>query len=359
MSVSGIIERNQTYPILSNILLEKEGKRVTLLSSDMEMQIQTWFELDGMFTENDEPFKTTFPARKCIEILKAFADKEEISMEQVDHQLYIQSSNAEFKLQTLPANDFPKLETPDEPTVTLKINRKVLRKLISQVHFAMAFQDIRYYFNGMLFTTDGKQLKAVATDGHRLAFSTSGPISETDFPQIEVILPRKTVSELSKLLLHGEDEIEVRFFENHVSFIIGNVELKSKLIEGKFPDYEMVIPKEYVKSVEIDAKTLKESLQRVSILMDDKLKGVRFILTQQQLKLLTSNADQEQAQEVLVVDNKDNKLDMGLNITYLLDVLNNISATELTCSFKDSKSSMLLQFRDDPLYKYVLMPMRI
>lgn len=356
-SVSGIVEKNQTYPILSNILLEKENQRILLTSSDTDMQIQTWFDVNEMF--ESEPFATTFPARKCIDILRALSEKADITIEQQNQLLCIKSNGAEFKLQTLPAQDFPKLSTPDEPTVSLNISQNVLKKLISQVHFAMAFQDIRYYFNGMLFTTSANELKAVATDGHRLALATSGSLSETDFPSIEVILPRKTVQELAKLLSNNDENVRIDFYQTYVAFSFGSIELKSKLIEGKFPDYEMVIPKDYSQSFSIDAKTLQESLQRVSILMDDKLKGVRFILTENQLKVLTSNAEQEQAQEVIEIDNKESKLDIGLNITYLLDVLSNIHATQFTCAFRDSKSSILLQYEDNPHYKYVLMPMRI
>jgi DNA polymerase-3 subunit beta len=280
-----------------------------------------------------------------------------VTVQQQEKRLQLKAGKSRFTLQTLPAEDFPKLSRPAGETARFALSQKALRRLLALVQYAMAQQDIRYYLNGLLVLVEDRQLRLVATDGHRLAYAAMG--LPADLPRLEVIVPRKTVLELSKLLADSEDEVKLELSATQASFSFGEVELVTKLVDGKFPDYTRVIPTQHKNQLKIDRELLRQSLQRAAILSNEKFRGVRWVLTDGSLKIVSSNAEQEEAQEELEVNYGGDALDIGFNVNYLLDVLNNVSAAEVECRFGDAASSALLQFPAEPEFKYVVMPMRI
>jgi DNA polymerase-3 subunit beta len=246
---------------------------------------------------------------------------------------------------------------PEGEQTHLQLTQQKIKRLIGFVHYAMAQQDIRYYLNGLLLVVTGTEMRMVATDGHRLAYASEA-LSES-LPRIEVILPRKTVTELSRLLTDNDDPLDILLSPNQAVFRFGEIELVSKLIDGKFPDYDRVIPKNHDKVVLINRTNLLQSLHRAAILTNEKFRGVRFVLAPESLKIISSNADQEEAQEELEVDYQGEVIDIGFNVTYLLDVLNNINNEEIELRLADANSSALITLPGNDDFKYVVMPMRI
>lgn len=352
-AVSGIIERRHTLPILSNVLIERGAGALSFLATDIEIQITARSAVEP----SGEARAVTVGARKLVDILRALPDGSEVTLQQQDKRLQVKAGKSRFSLQTLAAEDFPRLAKPAGEVARFSLPQKALRRLIGLVQYAMAQQDIRYYLNGLLMVVDEGQLRLVATDGHRLAFASMELAVKV--PRQEVIVPRKTVLELAKLLGDVEDEIRVELSATQAAFAFGSVELVSKLIDGKFPDYTRVIPSGNRNKLAIERESLRQSLQRAAILSNEKFRGVRWVLTDGTLKIVSSNTEQEEAEETLEVAYKGDALDIGFNVNYLLDVLNNVAGGEVHCSFGDSASSALLQFPTEPDFRYVVMPMRI
>ncbi len=352
-SVSGIVERRHTLPILSNVLLEKRGERLTLLATDIEIQITTTTE--GAGGEGDGA--VTVGARKLQEILRSLPDTTEVSLVLEDKRLQVRAGKSRFSLQTLPADDFPRMTISEGETRQFAISQKAFRQLLGKTQYAMAAQDVRYYLNGLLLLVDGKELRAVATDGHRLAFASVG--IEAELPRQEMILPRKTVLELNRLLVDTDDALNVTLTANQVRFAFGNIVLVSKLIDGKFPDYERVVPASLRNHMKVGRQTLMQAMQRAAILTNEKFRGVRVVLGENSLKLIAANAEQEEAQEEIEVEYAGEAIDVGFNVGYLLDVLNNVQADEIQWSFNDANSSALITLPGNERFKYVVMPMRI
>ena len=354
--VSGIVERRHTLPILANLLIRKSGANVSFLSTDIEIQITTHAECGAA---NDD-VATTAAARKLLDILRAMPDGD-VALSLSDKRMTVQSGKSRFALQTLAAEEFPTVAEATEFNASVTLAQKTFKHLLAMVHFAMAQQDIRYYLNGMLLVVDGKKLMAVATDGHRLAYCAVELEQEATGAgaRQEVIIPRKTILELQRLLEDNDDPVQVQLAANQVKFTFANVELISKLVEGKFPDFQRVIPKGYKNAFAIDRIKLQQALQRTAILTTDKFKGVRCILDTHTLKISSTNADQEEAQEELELDYSGDALDIGFNVTYLLDVLGNLKSEQVQVSLGDSNSSALITVPEDDNFKYVVMPMRI
>jgi len=352
-SVSGIIERRHTLPILSNVLIDRADGVLSFLATDIEIQITA---RSGIAAAGDAK-PVTVGARKLVDILRALPDGAEVTVTQQDKRLQVKAGKSRFTLQTLPAEDFPRLARPGGEVARFSLPQKALRKLLGLVQYAMAQQDIRYYLNGLLVLVEDQQLRLVATDGHRLAYAAMG--LDASLPRIEVIVPRKTVLELSKLLSDGDAEVKLELSATQAAFSFGDIELVSKLVDGKFPDYTRVIPTQHKNALRIDREVLRQSLQRAAILSNEKFRGVRWVLTDGSLKIVSSNAEQEEAQEEIEIQYGGDALDIGFNVNYLLDVLNNVGATEVECRFGDAASSALLQFPAEPDFKYVVMPMRI
>ncbi|MCB1906725.1 MAG: DNA polymerase III subunit beta [Rhodocyclaceae bacterium] len=352
-SVAGIVEKRHTLPILSNVLIEKRGDALTMLATDIEIQIKTSAEGGG----GGEDVSVTVGARKLHDILRALPDGAEIGLNLDDKRLLVKAGRSRFQLQTLPAADYPRLNPPTEDVVGFQVPQQVFKRQLAQVSYAMAHQDIRYYLNGLLMLVHGNALRMVTTDGHRLAFAET--TIDGEFPAAEVILPRKTVLELARQLGDSEEPLEITLAGNQAVFRFGPIELISKLIDGKFPDYERVIPQHHPTQLAFARVPLQAALQRAAILTNDKFRGVRLVLEPGSLKIISSNAEQEEAQEELEIDYQGAALDIGFNVTYLLDVLANVASDEVVVHLNDSNSSALITVADMPGFKYVVMPMRI
>ncbi|WHZ09934.1 MAG: DNA polymerase III beta subunit [Burkholderiaceae bacterium] len=352
-AVSGIVERRHTLPILANVLIRKTSGALQLTTSDLEIQIRTTADLDG----DRGDFTTTVGARKLIDILRTLPAEQTVSLESSQNKLILKGGKSRFTLQTLPAEDFPLVQEAANFGPVFSVPQKTLKSLLSQVSFAMAVHDIRYYLNGILFVAEGKQLSLVATDGHRLAFASAK--LEVEVPKQEVILPRKTVLELQRLLSDAEGAIEMQFAANQAKFSFGGMEFVSKLVEGKFPDYNRVIPRNHRNQITLGRATLLAALQRTAILTNEKFKGVRLNIEPGTLRVASSNAEQEEAVDELDVDYGGDSIEIGFNVSYLIDALANMEQEMVKVELSDSNSSALLTIPDNAQFKYVVMPMRI
>ncbi len=351
--VSGIVERRQTLPILANVLVRKDGEKATFTATDLEIQIQTSAEVGA----GKDAVATTVSARKLVDILKALPEAD-ITLSLANKKLTLQSGKSRFALQTLAAEEFPTVAMA-EFSADFTLPAQTLKYLLGMVHFSMAAQDIRYYLNGMLLVVDGETVRAVATDGHRLAMCEVSKDGGNAMGKIEAIVPRKTILELSRLLPDNEESVRVQMAPNQVKFTFGAIELVSKLVEGKFPDYTKVIPANNTKHFNISRELVMSALQRAAILTTDKFKGVRCVLASGSLKISSTNADQEEAQEELEIDYSGDTLDIGFNVNYLLDVLGNLKADNVRFALGDALGSALITMPDSEKFKYVVMPMRI
>jgi len=351
-AVSGIVERRHTLPILANVLLEQRDGRLYITATDLEMQITAYSDLPSKETQ-----AVTVAARKLQDLLRALPEDAVLNVDATGSKMTVRAGRSRFNLQTLPAADYPRIGIGTEQVQALTLAQRDLRGLLKSAEFAMAQQDIRYYLNGMLLVIDRDTLQAVATDGHRLSWASLK--IPGDYQRQEVILPRKTVLELGKLLADVDDSVTIDILANQVRFAFANVELTSKVIDGKFPDYNRVIPSGHAKKIDLSRVELLSVLQRAAILSNEKFRGVRLVLGPDQLKIICTNSEQEEAEEELEVAYKGDALDIGFNITYLLDVLQNMAMERVLLAFGDANSSALVTVpgRDD--YKYVVMPMRI
>ena len=352
-SVAGIVERRHTLPVLANVLIRKTGSALQLTTSDLEIQIRTTAELDG----DPGNFTTTVGARKLIDILRTMPSDQTVSLESSQNKLMLKGGKSRFTLQTLPAEDFPLVQEAPSFGPVFSVPQKTLKDLLAQVSFAMAVHDIRYYLNGILFVAEGKQLSLVATDGHRLAFASA--TLDVEVPRQEVILPRKTVLELQRLLSDAEGAIEMQFASNQAKFSFGGMEFVTKLVEGKFPDYNRVIPKNHKNDVTLGRAPLLASLQRTAILTSDKFKGVRLNIEPGTLRVASNNAEQEEAVDEIDIDYGGDTIEIGFNVTYLIDVLANMSQDMVKIELQDANSSALITNPENNAFKYVVMPMRI
>jgi len=352
-SVSGIVERRHTLPILANVMIRKTGSALQFTTSDLEIQIRTTAELDG----DAGNFTTTVGARKLIDILRTMPADQTVSLESSQNKLILKGGKSKFTLQTLPAEDFPLVQEAANFGPVFSVPQKTLKELLSQVSFSMAVHDIRYYLNGILFVAEGKQLSLVATDGHRLAFASA--TLDVEVPKQEVILPRKTVLEMQRLLSDTEGAIEMQFASNQAKFSFGGMEFVTKLVEGKFPDYNRVIPKNHKNAIVLGRQPLLASLQRTAILTSDKFKGVRLNIDPGTLRVASNNAEQEEAVDELDIDYSGDSIEIGFNVTYLIDVLTNMEQDMVKVELSDSNSSALITIPENHSFKYVVMPMRI
>ena len=351
-NVTGIVERRHTLPILSNLLLVAKNNTVQLTATDLEMQISLNFE-----SKFNGELSTTISAKKLLDICRSLPEGIDIDMVSSESRITVKAGKSRFNLQTLPAADYPVMTKVASEGVSFKISQQEFKKLLKQVEFAMAQQDIRYYLNGLLLEINGDQLNLVGTDGHRLSF-TSTKLNQT-FDKTDVILPRKTIIELIKLLDDSDDEVTIEMSPGQVNFNFNEVRLISKVIDGKFPDYHRVIPTGHQNTFTVNRLEILTAMQRASILSNEKYRGIRMVLSESNLKLISTNTEQEEAEEELEIDYKKDALDIGFNVTYLIDVLNNTQQEKVNFAFADANSSCLITVPEDNQYKYVVMPMRI
>lgn len=351
--IIGIVERTKPLPIISNVLIEKIKSDIRLITTDLEIQISTQFTSEN---QTGPDTAITVGAKKLQEILKVLPEGSKATLDIQENRLLIKANKSKFTLQTLPAQDFPKVSEQLDQSVQVQIEQKKLKKLFSMVQYAMAQQDIRYYLNGVLLVIDGNFLKLVATDGHRLAYAATR--LDQEYSKREVILPRKTVHELVRILSETDEKIILELAENQVRMTFSGTILISKVIDGKFPDYERVIPK-YDNRIILNRVEILQALQRVAILSNEKFRGTRFVLTEQNLCISSNNNEQEEAQEDMEINYHGATLDVGFNVNYLMDGLTNSATETMIFSFGDSNSSVLITLPDNEEFKYVVMPMRI
>ena len=353
-AVTGIVEKRHTLPILSNVLLERKQGVLLMMATDLEIQVTTRTEL-GKSAGEDAGL--TVSARKLQEILRALPEGAEAALDAQNNRLQVRAGKSRFNLQTLPVADFPAMADPGAAQATVTLPQKALRELLLLVQYSMAQQDIRYYLNGLLLVLEGSQVKVVATDGHRLGYAAR-PLGSSQEKR-EVILPRKAVLELSRLLADSDDAVTLEIFPSLVRFGFGGTVLSTKIIDGKFPDYTRVVPTNYQKRFSIPRQALLQALQRAGILSNEKFRCVRWTVAPWSLRIACTNNEQEEAQEELEISYDGEALDIGFNITYILDVLNNVHSESVECAFGDPNSSMLVTVPDNREFRYVVIPMRI
>ena len=352
-NVSGIVEKRHALPILSNLLLEGiEGSQLKFSATDLEVQISLTTK-----TNIENNFSLTVAARKLFDITRALPEGSEINIQIEDSKVIVKAGKSKFNLQTLPTKDYPLMKTEEGNGKKITVPQNQLKATLKQVDFSMAQQDIRYYLNGLLFEVEGKKLNIVGTDGHRLSFASTSLKDSQEKTQI--IIPRKTILELIKLLNDSKNEVEINLSKNQVTFNFENISLITKVIDGKFPDYHRVIPVGHENNFDINRAELLSSMQRASILSNEKYRGIRLVIEDKQLKLISNNSEHEQAEEELEIIYNGPSIDIGFNVTYLIDVLTNIQSERLNFAFNDSSSSCLITIPKNDNYKYVVMPMRI
>lgn len=354
--VVGAVERRQTSPVLGNVLIEAAEGYLTVTATDSEIEMQARIEMD-----TQQPGATTVPARKLLDICKNLPDSAKVDFSHSGDKAILKSGRSRFTLATLPANEFPivdALVSPQKVTIVVE----ALHQCIRNTAFSMAQQDVRFYLNGLLLEIGSERLSCVATDGHRLAYAQCATDAEPDTP-VRAIIPRKSVSELQRLLgsMDPADMVELLVTAQHLQIQVGGVRISTKLIDGRFPDYNRVIPIDGNKELIIDCLSLKQCLTRASVLSNEKYRGVRVALETGLLTISSNNPDQEEAIDELEVDYSGESTEIGFNVTYLLDVLNALNTEQARLILKDGNSSALIipQESDNTDSKYVVMPMRL
>ncbi|RME32754.1 MAG: DNA polymerase III subunit beta [Gammaproteobacteria bacterium] len=351
--VVGVVERRQTLPILSNLLLQVEPDTVTLTTTDLEVELTSRFANASGVSQS-----VTLPAKKLFDICRALPQGAEIRLQVEDGKARLSSGRSRFTLATMSAEDFPNI-TDFTPTAELTLPSHTLRQLIEDTQFAMAHQDVRYYLNGLLIEIADRTLRCVATDGHRLAMAETALDGQDGLEAIQIILPRKGVTELFRMLPDSDETVNLEFSGNHLRVTLGDQGMTSKLIDGKFPDYTGVIPAAATLRLGVEREPLRHALQRVSILSNEKFRGVRLSLGNDELTVQAHNPEQEEAEESLPVDHQGQEFEIGFNVNYLLDALSAIRTSHVEFVFTNPDSSALLLPVDDVTRKYVIMPMRL
>lgn len=351
--VAGVVERRQTLPVLSNVLIQLDGDRLALTGTDLEVEIVGRIQLE----QPGEGGEITVPARKLVDICRSLPDSAVIEFIEDNQKLVVKSGRSRFTLSTLPANDFPNVE--DGPSdLQFSCAQKDIKRLIDRTAFAMAQQDVRYYLNGMLWEVTQGQLRVVATDGHRLAMCTR-PMEINSAEKVQAILPRKGVIELARLLGDGDSGADIKLGGSHIRAITPEFTFTSKLVDGKFPDYERVLPKGGNRVVIGVRDELKQAFGRTAILSNEKYRGVRLQLDAGQLTIVANNPEQEEAEETVTVDYTGESMEIGFNVSYLLDVTSVLGSENIKMTLADSNSSALLEEPEIGDSAYVVMPMRL
>ena len=350
-AVIGVVERRQTMPILANVLLTAKDGQVTLTATDLEVELAADVDM-----EVEAGGEVTVPGRKLLDICRALPDNAEISMNLSGEKLNVKSGRSRFSLMTLPAAEFPTVEDISAEQ-SVSVSQVKLMKVLDKTHFSMAQQDVRYYLNGLLLETGARHLRGVATDGHRLALCEV-ELDHKDMTEQQVIVPRKGVLELQRLL-GGEGDLEVVLGRNHIRIQLEGIRFTSKLIDGRFPEYERVIPQYTSNQLTSDRESLRGALQRTAILSNEKFRGIRLIIKSGALLLQAHNPEQEEAEEELEISYDGDDIEIGFNVNYLLDALGAIESEEVALAVVDGNSSCLLREPGNDESKYVVMPMRL
>jgi DNA polymerase III subunit beta len=352
--VIGVVERKQTMPILANVLIAARGSgagRVSITGTDLEVELVA----SGDATVQ-QPGEVTVPGRKLLEIIRALPDKTQVTLTTDGDKVKVSGGRSRFVLSSLPASEFPMVEEISAQQA-LVVPQVELKRLIEKTHFSMAQQDVRYYLNGTLLEADGTTLRAVATDGHRLAIAEAALAAAAKTSQ-QVIVPRKGILELQRIL-GNEGDVQLAIGTNHVRATIGDVRFTSKLIDGKFPEYGRVIPAKPTKIVTAGRDVLRQALHRTAILSNEKYRGVRLTVAAGLLSVQAHNPEQEEAEDSVEVSYQGDEVEIGFNVTYLLDALSAVDGENVEIGLTDSNSSCLIHAPGSTSARYVVMPMRL
>jgi len=350
-AVIGVVERRQTMPILSNVLLIAKDGQLTVTATDLEVELVARMDVDA---QSDG--EITVSGRKLLDICRALPEGSNISVSLSGEKLTVKAGRSKFNLVTLPAAEFPVVDDI-KAGQTISVSQAVLGRLIEKTHFSMAQQDVRYYLNGMLLETGGKYLRAVATDGHRLALCKAA-LPGKELAAQQVIVPRKGVLELQRLL-SGEGDLNIELGSNHIRIQLEGIRFTSKLIDGRFPEYDRVIPKESSNELKADRTEFRSALQRTAILSNEKYRGIRLVIRDSGVVLQAHNPEQEEAEEELNVEYAGEDIEIGFNVNYLLDALGAVEGDSVTVSVQDSNSSCLIRQPGNEDSTFVVMPMRL
>ena len=350
-AVIGVVERRQTMPILSNVLIIARDGQLSVTATDLEVELVAQAEIDV-----EDGGEITVSGRKLLDICKALPEGSDIHISLSGEKLSVRAGRSKFNLATLPAAEFPVVEDI-KAGQTISVSQEALGHLIEKTHFSMAQQDVRYYLNGMLLETSGRHLRAVATDGHRLALCQV-ELDGADFEEQQVIVPRKGVLELQRLM-SGEGDLNIELGSNHIRIQLEGIRFTSKLIDGKFPDYDRVIPKESVNELKANRSEFRDALQRTAILSNEKYRGIRLVIRDSGVILQAHNPEQEEAEEELEVEYSGEDIEIGFNVNYLLDALGAVEGDVVTLSVQDSNSSCLIRQPGNEDSTFVVMPMRL
>lgn len=350
-AVIGVVERRQTMPILANVLLIAKNGEIAVTATDLEVELVAVADV-----EVDVPGEVTVPGRKLLDICRALPEEAVIAISLSGEKLNIKSGRSKFSLTTLPAAEFPTVDNI-EASQRVSVSQAVLGRLLEKTHFSMAQQDVRYYLNGLLLETGNKMLRAVATDGHRLALCEVGLDGEQTAEQ-QVIVPRKGVLELQRLM-SGEGELEIELGSNHVRIQLAGIRFTSKLIDGRFPEYERVIPQDTSNAMSANREVFRSALQRTAILSNEKYRGIRLIIRAGGMVLQAHNPEQEEAEEEIEIEYSGEEIEIGFNVNYLLDALAAIESDNVSLALVDGNSSCLIREPGNDDCKYVVMPMRL
>jgi len=352
--VTGVVEKRQTLPILSNALFVLEEGELSITGTDLEVEIVSKTKPEVV----EEGGTITIPARKLFDIVRSLSGDAMIQIETTsEDKAVLKSGRSRFTLSTLPASDFPNVDEGSQNT-RFDLQQVDLKSLIEKVGFSMAHQDVRYYLNGMLFEVTQEYLRLVATDGHRLAMTTYRAEQLTE-ETIQAILPRKGVLELARLLSESEKVVSLSLGSNHMCVSSDTYRFTSKLVDGKFPDYDRVLPRNADKAIFVERDVLKQSFSRAAILSNEKYRGVRMQVENNLVSITANNPEQEQAEEEVVVAYEDEPLEIGFNVSYMIEALNTLKEPEVKISLADPNSSALMQGKEDSSTLYVIMPMRL
>lgn len=350
--VTGIVERKQTLPVLSNVLVVAKNDEIVITGTDMEVEMVCRISADV-----EEAGSVTLPARKLNDIWKNLSDFKSVRFEQKDQRVELRSEQSRFTLGTLPVTEFPVVDDIGV-TFSIAMPQRELRRLIEKTAFAMAQQDVRFYLLGLLLELTPESIRCVATDGHRLALAEYRQATHCDAKK-QMIVPRKAVSELLKLLSDSEDEVVLEFGENHIRTQLGEIRFTSKLIDGKYPDYQRAIPEHSSIDLVLDKQEIRQALQRAAVLSNDKLKGVKLHIQPDLLTIQAHNPEQEEAEDKIAIQYSGRSISVGFNVNYLLEAINVITTENVILGLTDERGSALMQGVDEDLAKFVIMPMNL